>query len=128
MLLLDTHIYLWFVTDDDRLPPDVKATIESEELVFVSMASFWELAIKVSTGKMDLPKDIVEMIADCDIINIKILPIRAFHFRHLADMPFIHRDPFDRLLISQAMEDGLTLVTVDSNILKYPSVKTMFGG
>ena len=91
--------------------------------VFVSIASFWEIAIKNSLGKLELPASITEMMEVCRSLQITVLPISAAQLERLKDLPWIHRDPFDRLLICQALEKDLTLITVDSNIVKY-DVKT----
>ena len=119
MLLLDTHAYYWFITDSDRLPIATKEMIETEEHVFVSIASFWEMAIKESLGKLKLPAMIKELMEDCTEYEFSILPINGMHLNRIKNLPFIHRDPFDRILICQAQEEDLTIVTVDSNIMKY---------
>ena len=123
MILLDTHAFLWFLTDDSRLPARIREKIETDKEVFVSIASFWEISIKNGLGKLDLPAPISEMIEVCGSLQISILPIAAAQLERLKDLPWIHRDPFDRLLICQALEKDLTLITVDSNIVKY-DVKT----
>ena len=123
MILLDTHAFLWFLIDDSRLPAKIKDKIETDKDVFVSIASFWEIAIKNSLGKLQLPASITEMMEVCRSLQITVLPINAAQLERLKDLPWIHRDPFDRLLICQALEKDLTLITVDSNIVKY-DVKT----
>ena len=124
MLLLDTHTFYWFICGDDRLSKTAKEAIEEEEIVFVSVCSFWEMAIKSSLGKLALPASITELMETCAEYNITILPIGAAHLERLKDLPWIHRDPFDRILICQAQEENLTMVTADANISKYP-VKTI---
>ena len=119
MILLDTHAYYWFILDDPHLPAPVKSRIESEDVVFVSSVSFWEMTIKSSLGKLELPADIPAMMGACEKMGINILPIRASHLEHLLKLPWIHRDPFDRLIISQAQAENLSLVTADGNIMKY---------
>jgi len=119
MLLLDTHAYFWFITDSDKLPLATKEMIETEEHVFVSIASFWEMAIKESLGKLQLPATVKELMEDCTEYEFSILPINGMHLNRIKDLPFIHRDPFDRLIICQAIEEDLTIVTVDANIVKY---------
>ena len=125
MLLLDTHAFYWFICDDERLSKKAKELIETEESVFVSICSFWEMAIKSSLGKLTLPASITELMETCAEYNITILPIGAAHLEHLKNLPWIHRDPFDRMLICQAQEENLRLVTVDENITKY-NVKTVW--
>ena len=118
-LLLDTHIFLWFEKNDPKLSSAVRDRILQEEFVYVSIASFWEIAIKNSIGKLDLTTSISEMMQDCDDFGFGILPIRASHLERLKNLPWIHRDPFDRLLICQAQSENLMLVTVDGNIVRY---------
>ena len=125
MLLLDTHAFYWFVCNDDRLSKTAKEAIETEKSVFVSVCSFWEMAIKSSLGKLILPASITELMETCGECDITILPIGAAHLERLKDLPWIHRDPFDRMLICQALEENLTMVTADANISKYP-VKTIW--
>jgi len=119
MFLLDTHALLWFLSDDPKLPAVVKTTIESEQVLGVSIASFWEIAIKESIGKLSLPAPIMVLMEDCEKLGFFILPIRAVHLALLNSLPKIHGDPFDRLLICQAKAEGFTLITADENVLKY---------
>lgn len=119
MLLLDTHAFLWFLNDDSRLPEEICKMIQTSEAVYISIVSFWEMAIKNSLGKLELPQSISRMMEDCVDQSFMILPIYGNHLERLKDLPWHHRDPFDRLLICQAEEEGLILVTADSNIHKY---------
>ena len=125
MLLLDTHTFLWFVNDPTKLPEKVNAAIETAEDVFVSIASFWEITIKSSIGKLDLPAPISQMMKDCDRLDFSILPIKSGHLEKLLALPWHHRDPFDRLLVCQAQAENLTLVTIDESISRY-DVKTLW--
>ncbi len=125
MLLLDTHTFLWFVNADDRLPQKTSDVIEEDPDVFVSVASFWEITIKNSLGKLELDLPITELMKSCIEDGFTILPINAPHLEVLKNLPWIHRDPFDRLLISQAIAEELTFVTVDGNIRKY-DIKTLW--
>ena len=125
MLLLDTHTFLWFVNDPTRLPEKVNAEIETVESVYVSIASFWEITIKSSLGKLDLPAPISQMMKDCELLDFSILPIKSGHLEKLLTLPWHHRDPFDRLLISQAQAENLKLVTIDENISRY-DVETLW--
>ena len=125
MMLLDTHVYYWFICGDNHLPNSIKDQIEEEEHVFISAATFWEMAIKASIGKIKLPASVSTLMKDCEACQFKILPVLGSHLDHLETLPWIHRDPFDRLLICQAQAENLTLVTKDENIWKY-SVKTLW--
>lgn len=119
MLLMDTHVFLWFVNGDTKLAKEMLQAIETEEKVWVSVISFWELAIKSSLGKLTLPCPVSQLMEDCAKMNLSILPIKAQHLEQLEHLPWIHRDPFDRLLICQAQAEGLKLATVDENIRQY---------
>jgi len=119
MLLMDTHVFLWFVNGDTKLSKEMLQAIETEEKVWVSVISFWELAIKSSLGKLTLPCPVSQLMKDCAKMNLSILPIKAQHLEQLEHLPWIHRDPFDRLLICQAQAEGLKLATVDENIRQY---------
>ena len=120
MYLLDTHAFLWYINLDGRLPQKVREIIEfSEDTLFVSVGSFWEMAIKDSIGKLELPAPITSLMADCRESGFSILPIEDVHLLRLKNLPRIHGDPFDRLLICQAQALGLTLLTADENISKY---------
>ena len=113
MLLLDTHAFLWFLSDDSRLPSEVCKIIQSDEDVYISIASFWEIAINNSLGKLQIPKSVSQIMEDCVQNSFKILEIHGKHLERLKDLPWYHRDPFDRLLICQAQEEHLTMVTVN---------------
>ena len=125
MLLLDTHTFLWFVNDPSHLPEKVNAEIETADSVYVSIASFWEIAIKSSLGKLDLPASISQMMKDCERLEFSILPIKSGHLEKLIALPWHHRDPFDRLLICQAQAENLKLVTADESISRY-DVETLW--
>ncbi len=119
MYLLDTHALLWFLSDDPKLPSAVKEAIEAAENVYISIASFWEIAIKESIGKLTLPAPIPRLMEDCEKLGFAILPIKSVHLALIKDLKRVHGDPFDRLLICQAKAEDMTLVTVDENIRKY---------
>lgn len=115
-LLLDTHVFIWWRGEPSRLPPEVKETIATADLVFVSAASAWEAAIKVSLGRLELP-DTIE--AGVQASGFEKLTITFSHAEHAAALPSHHRDPFDRMLIAQAQLENLTLVTHDKQLEAY---------
>jgi PIN domain nuclease of toxin-antitoxin system len=115
-LLLDTHVVLWWLTDDATLATDVKDRIDLEPDVYVSPVTIWEVAIKQSIGKLTEPADLPERIRDS---GFREQPITFAHAIAAGRLPLIHRDPFDRMLIAQTNLEGLTLVTRDADIQKY---------
>ncbi len=123
MYLLDTHVFYWYLSGEKLLNKEIMAVINSDEPVYVSICSFWEMAIKNSIGKFEFDGTINDLYKDALNAYIEILPVKIPHIQGISALPFIHRDPFDRMLISQAIYEGLTLVTADENILKYTGVK-----
>jgi PIN domain nuclease of toxin-antitoxin system len=116
-LLLDTHTFLWWTEDSPRLPQPFRAAIsERANDVFVSAVSVWEIAIKRRTGRISFSGEIVEEIRKQ---GFQPLPIAVWHAETVERLPIFHRDPFDRMLIAQAESEGMMLLTVDSQILKY---------
>ena len=115
-MLLDTSSYLWFVTDDGRLKQNSRELIEdSDSEVFLSLASIWEMAIKSSLGRgLELPRPFPEFIDDeIDKDRFRILNITVLHIKRVSDLPPVHRDPFDRLLVAQSLADGLPIISSD---------------
>ena len=114
-LLLDTHAFLWFVSDDERLSTRARRTIsDPKNDRWLSLASVWEMAIKLSLGKLRLDVPLDEMLESEALGNaIAILGIERRHIFAVAALPYHHRDPFDRLLVCQARSERLTLVSAD---------------
>jgi PIN domain nuclease of toxin-antitoxin system len=116
-LLLDTHIFLWVATDSDKLGPEARRLLESADAVYVSAASIWEIAIKARLGKIDAEPDcFADAIEACGFLE---LPVFARHGVKVSNLPLIHRDPFDRLLVAQAMVEPMRLVTADAHLKAY---------
>jgi PIN domain nuclease of toxin-antitoxin system len=115
-LLLDTHVVLWWLADDPTLSDDLKARLDQEPDVYLSPATVWEVAIKQALGKLREPPDLPERIRDS---GFRPLPITVEHAIAAGRLPPIHRDPFDRMLVAQALCENLTLVTRDTDIHKY---------
>ena len=120
-LLLDTHVFLWFIAGDDRLSKTARSLIEDPaNLVFLSQVSLWEMAIKISLGKLSLSKPFETLINEqLEENQLQLLGITLQHSVGLISLPFHHRDPFDRMLIAQAQTEQLTLITQDSPISLY---------
>lgn len=114
-ILLDTHAFLWFVQDDPKLSAAARALIEnSESRPFLSIASLWEIAIKISLGKLQLTQPYEEFVPQQLAMNgIGILNVTIEHTAAVATLPFHHRDPFDRLLAVQSKIEEMTLVSAD---------------
>jgi len=114
--LLDTHAFLWFILDDTQLSSTARALIIDEQNDFyLSPASYWELAIKISIGKYQLPGPFVPFLhQQIDLNDFVILPISAEHAGKVASLPYHHRDPFDRMIIAQALVEGMSVLSNDS--------------
>jgi PIN domain nuclease of toxin-antitoxin system len=121
-LLLDTMIFLWFISKDPRLPDPMREAIcDPGNEVFLSVVSIWEAIVKYQLGKLPLPYPPEEYLpTQRDRHGISSLPLDEASVVLLAHLPSIHRDPFDRMLICQAMAHGLTMVTVDDKVTAYP--------
>jgi len=120
-LLLDTCTFLWILTDPSKVPgPVLDAFRLPENQVFLSAASAWEIAVKYSIGKLPLPSDPVRFVpAQREAHAISVLEITEEAALHQSRLPVLHRDPFDRLLVSQSIVQGLTIVTPDPLIAQY---------
>lgn len=116
-LLLDTHVLLWALADDARLTPAARRHIEGATEVFVSAASFWELAIKIGLGK--LAADLAQIRETVGRVGFEELPVTGEHAQALLSLPALHRDPFDRLLVAQAISEPLHLLTADALVAQY---------
>jgi len=121
-LLLDTHAFTWFVIDHPRLSTTAKALIESgDNEILVSIVSLWEIALKMSLGKLSMGATFDQLIPRQLLENdITLLPIEIPHLYQLMKLPFHHRTPFDRLLIAQSMHSGLPLISRDPVFDAYP--------
>ncbi|MDQ3684143.1 MAG: type II toxin-antitoxin system VapC family toxin [Acidobacteriota bacterium] len=121
-LRLDTHIFLWFISGDNRLPDDMRDGIrDSGNDVYLSVVSLWEIIVKHQLGKLPLPQPPESYIPlQRERHQISSLALDESSVSQLAKLPPLHRDPFDRMLICQAVEHGMTIVTVDSIISSYP--------
>ena len=120
--LLDTHVFLWWITDDQRLSSRVREIIAdgTNEILF-SAASGWEIAIKTRLGRLQLPNDPEIFIPEQLELNaIEVLPVQIGHALHVYQLPSHHRDPFDHLLIAQAQLEKLPILTADPQISRYP--------
>lgn len=113
--LLDTHTFLWYVDNDDKLGDEVKNIISNpNNSIFLSIVSVWEMAIKVSIKKLEVPLPIAGFIREqLGINDITLLNIRVEHMDEVVELPFHHRDPFDRLIIAQAITEKMPIIGYD---------------
>lgn len=117
-LLLDTHALLWWLADDDRIGPQARELIaDPGNDVLVSVASLWEIVVKLRVGKLEA--DLKELLAAIERDGFALLGISPMHLLTLAELPMHHRDPFDHLLIAQAMTEDATFVSEDRNTPRY---------
>lgn len=114
-LLLDTHVLIWWDAGQ-RLSAAARTAIRDADEVYVSAASAWEIAIKASLGKIVSSRSVAQATAECGFFE---LPVTFAHAEQLATLPALHRDPFDRLLVAQALTEDLTVVTRDPAIARY---------
>ena len=119
--LLDTHALLWYAGNDPRLPLSVAELIADTSVgLVISRATLWEIAIKDSLGKLILPRPYKEWMALVRSFDFQLVEIKDEHLETLLTLPHHHRDPFDRLLIAQAITENLTLLSRDAHFASYP--------
>lgn len=119
-ILIDTHILVWQAEGDEKLPLEWRQIIsDPSNSISISVVSFWEIAIKISRGKLSISKTIEEMIGAVELSNISVLPIRSSHTIQVSRLPFHHKDPFDRMIIAQSIVEDLPLMTLDGDLSPY---------
>ena len=118
--LVDSHAVIWFINDSNQLPKGTKQIIANpDNRCYVSIATFWEIAIKTSLGRLDLKADLSNIFSIIEDSGFDILPITLPHILTNSNLPYHHQDPFDRIIISQAMVEDLIVVTKDNQFSKY---------
>ena len=119
-ILIDTHILIWHLEDDSQLSLARSEIIsDTDNSIFISIASLWEIAIKSSRGKLSLAKSIEDILAEINQSSSSILPIEPGHTIQVSKLPFHHRDPFDRMIIAQAMVENIQLMSADNGFSVY---------
>jgi PIN domain nuclease of toxin-antitoxin system len=118
--LIDTHILIWHLEDDEQLSFYYGQLIENPaNSIFVSIVSFWEIAIKSSLGKLSLSRSIDEIVLEIERSTSTVLPIEPTHTIRVAQLPFLHKDPFDRMIIAQALSEDFSIMTADPEFEPY---------
>ena len=118
--LLDTHIILWWLTEPEKISPKARKIIsDKNNIIYTSSVSYWEMAIKKSIGRLTLPNNILEILLN---EGFKMLPLTPEESLGVADLPLLHQDPFDRMLVIQAKLHDLVLITQDKKIMDYPLI------
>ena len=118
--IMDTHTLLWSMYRVEQLSDKVKDIIENADTLFVSKVSLWEIAIKQSLGKLEFTQSVVDIANECIRQDIQLLDIKAEHCEIIKTLPMLHGDPFDRMIIAQAIEKNLSIITKDEKIPGYP--------
>jgi PIN domain nuclease of toxin-antitoxin system len=126
-MLLDTHTLLWFLEDSPKLPSEIKEQIENNNEIVVSIVSFWEIAIKLSINKLRLQFEFQELPTILEELEISILPLSFEDTNIYLSLPLHHRDPFDRILIAQAMNSSLSIASADIAFDAYETVHRVWG-
>jgi PIN domain nuclease of toxin-antitoxin system len=120
-LLLDTHVFLWIQTAPERLKQQLELVEDERNALVVSAASSWEIAIKHQLGRLPLPEEPARYVPSrIQTIGAQPLPVEHAHALAVADLPALHGDPFDRLLVAQAQLEDLTILTADEIVAQYP--------
>ena len=127
-LLVDTHVLLWAIAEPDKLPAVARSMLEaSDNEVLFSAVSVWELAIKLQIGRLSLPVELEEITRAAGQMGFAELPVSAAHAAGVRHLPSHHRDPFDRLLIAQALHERARLLTADPTLGRYSDLVDVIG-
>lgn len=119
-LLIDTHALIWFINDNEKLPSKTKQIIENKDNdIYVSIASYWEIGIKKSIGRLDLNSDLETVFKIIEETGFETLPITTNQILKNSGLKFHHQDPFDRIIIAQAMMEEMAIITKDSQFKNY---------
>ena len=124
--LLDTHAFLWWLEGNGRLSDKaLRACEDAQNSLYLSLASIWELQLKIDLGKLKINDNLPAVIDSQCAHGLQLLTIKPVHIYALNTLPVIHTDPFDRLLVAQALQENMVLITTDQKIAQYP-VKTLW--
>ena len=118
--LVETHTFIWLIDDDPKLLNTYKSLIEDlDNEIFISIASLWEMAIKISIGKLKVAWVLQQMIDELYLRDIQILPVNSSHILKVETLPFHHKDPFDRIFVAQCLVENITAISVDEILDEY---------
>ena len=118
--LLDTHTLIWFLEGDSQISPLAKSLVlDTDNELFVSMASLWEMAIKTSIGKLTLTQPLEQIIKRLPLEFMELLPIEVSHILAIQNLPFHHKDPFDRILIAQTIAENIEIISIETIFDQY---------
>jgi len=118
--LIDTHVVIWLAINSPELPEGIRELVEnSENDIYICSASLWEIAVKMNLGKLDLKRPLNKLLSDIKTYGFNVLQVEDEYLCNLLTLPYIHKDPFDRLIISTALAEDLVIITIDENIQKY---------
>lgn len=124
--LLDTHILLWLQSEPEKIHPKIQTLLlENSTIVFYSMVNLWEIAVKNNLKRQNFNVDIDLLVSACEQNDFIRLDLQLAHVKQYQELPLIHRDPFDRILIAQAISENLCLITDDGIIKDYPNVEIL---
>jgi PIN domain nuclease of toxin-antitoxin system len=118
--LVDTHAFLWYLLGDSNLGSKAKEAIDTKTGLYFSIASLWEISIKINVGKLQLNRPFEDLPTELQYLNAQILPITFADTEFYVGLPLHHRDPFDRILVAQAMNHSLVLISGDAAFDAYP--------
>ncbi|CAA6803584.1 MAG: PIN domain nuclease [uncultured Aureispira sp.] len=128
--ILDTHAFIWYAAGDKQLSTKARNLIDNlnnENQIFLSIVSIWEISIKLSIGKLEFKKPLKEVLDEqIELNNYQILDIKMEHTEKIIDLPFHHRDPFDRLLIGQSIIEKMPIISIDENFEKYQELSVVW--
>lgn len=127
-ILLDTHVFVWLQDQPERIGRELQLLEDGANDLLVSAASSWELAIKSALGKVTLPLPVIDYVPSRALASgARLLSISHVHAARVAELPRVHGDPFDRLLVAQAIEEGAVLLTADSTLAGYGEAVRLIG-
>ena len=125
--LMDTCSFIWYIQESPKLSSSARELVNNSYNIYLSYVTLWEIAIKQSVGKLDtITMTVFELAEVCRENGIILIPIQLAHLERIKKLPLIHRDPFDRIIMATAIEENCTLITNDSEIIKYDGIKTFW--